>query len=163
VIEVGRTAPVFTLLDGSGVKHAIKDLRGRAVVLYFYPKDSTSGCTTEALEFQAAFAAFKRAGASVFGISPDSVASHAKFAEAQGLAFPLLADGRDKDDNPKVCLKYGVWQEKSMYGRKYMGVVRTTYLLAPSGKVVKRWDKVKVSGHAADVLAEVKALRKNTQ
>lgn len=161
MIEVGRIAPVFTLVDGSGVKHAIKDLRGRAVVLYFYPKDSTSGCTTEALEFQAASAAFKRAGACVFGISPDSVASHATFAEAQRLTFPLLADERDKNDNPKVCLKYGVWQEKSMYGRTYMGVVRTTYLLDPLGKVFKRWDKVKVAGHAADVLEEAKTLRKN--
>ena len=159
LIDPGKKAPAFTLPDQDGVKHALKDLAGAPVVLFFYPKDDTSGCTAEACQFRDQLPDFKKAKAAVFGISPDSVESHRKFVDKHGLNFTLLADSaRDGDDNPKVCHKYGVWQEKSMYGRKYMGVVRTTYLLDAAGKVAKRWDKVKVPGHADEVLAAIREL-----
>jgi peroxiredoxin Q/BCP len=159
LIEPGKKAPAFALPDQDGVKHALKDLAGAPVVLFFYPKDDTSGCTAEACQFRDQLPDFKKAKAAVFGISPDSVESHRKFVDKHGLNFTLLADSaRDGDDNPKVCWKYGVWQEKSMYGRKYMGVVRTTYLIDAAGKVAKRWDKVKVPGHAAEVLAAIREL-----
>jgi len=152
LIDPGRKAPAFTLADQHGEKHRLSDYAGRPVVLYFYPKDDTSGCTREACQFRDALPGFEKTGAAVFGISPDSVESHAKFAERHDLTFPLLADPKDAEGTPKVCDKYGVWQEKSMYGRKYMGVARTTYLIAPDGKVIRRWDKVKVPGHADAVL-----------
>ncbi len=159
LIDPGKKAPAFTLPDQDGVKHALKDGLGGPVVLFFYPKDDTSGCTAEACQFRDQLPDFTKAKAAVFGISPDSVESHRKFVDKHGLNFTLLADaGRDADDHPKVCLKYGVWQEKSMYGRKYMGVVRTTYLIDPAGKVARRWDKVKVPGHAAEVLAAIREL-----
>lgn len=155
LIEEGRKAPAFTLKDGEGTKHALKDYAGRPVVLYFYPKDDTSGCTKEACQFRDALPEFEAADAVVFGVSPDDVKSHAKFAAKHELNFPLLADPPGEDGTPKVCDKYGVWQEKSMYGRTYMGVVRTTYLIGPDGKVARRWDKVKVPGHAEAVLKAV--------
>ena len=159
LIEVGRKAPAFTLPDQDGEKHALKDLAGSPVILFFYPKDDTSGCTKEACQFRDQLPDFKKVKARVFGISPDSVESHRKFVDKHELNFTLLADAaRDGDENPKICLKYGVWQEKSMYGRKYMGVVRTTYLIGPDGKVAERWDKVKVPGHAEAVLEAVRGL-----
>ena len=159
LIEVGRKAPAFTLPDQDGAKHALKDLAGSPVILFFYPKDDTSGCTKEACQFRDQLPDFKKVKARVFGISPDSVESHRKFVDKHELNFTLLADAaRDGDENPKICLKYGVWQEKSMYGRKYMGVVRTTYLIGPDGKVAERWDKVKVPGHADAVLEAVRGL-----
>ena len=159
LIEVGRKAPAFTLPDQDGAKHALKDLAGSPVILFFYPKDDTSGCTKEACQFRDQLPDFKKVKARVFGISPDSVESHRKFVDKHDLNFTLLADAaRDGDENPKICLKYGVWQEKSMYGRKYMGVVRTTYLIGPDGKVAERWDKVKVPGHADAVLEAVRGL-----
>jgi peroxiredoxin Q/BCP len=117
-------------------------------VLYFYPKDNTPGCTTEACSFRDANADFAKRSAAVLGVSPDDEASHANFAGKFDLPFPLLAD-----TDTAVCRKYGVWGEKNMYGRKFMGVVRTTYLIDPAGKVARRWDKVKVANHEADVLA----------
>ncbi|MAH66841.1 MAG: thioredoxin-dependent thiol peroxidase [Phycisphaerae bacterium] len=159
LIEVGRKAPAFTLPDQDGAKHALKDLAGSPVILFFYPKDDTSGCTKEACQFRDQLPDFKKVKTRIFGISPDSVESHRKFVDKHELNFTLLADAaRDGDENPKICLKYGVWQEKSMYGRKYMGVVRTTYLIGPDGKVAERWDKVKVPGHADAVLEAVRGL-----
>ena len=158
LIEVGRKAPVFTLQDQAGEKHALKDFLGKAVVLYFYPKDDTSGCTAEACQFRDQAPDFKKSKSVVFGVSPDSVESHRKFVDKHELNFTLLADPKDAEGDPKVCTKYGVWQEKSMYGRKYMGVVRTTYLIGPDGKVAERWDKVKVPGHADAVLEAIRSL-----
>lgn len=153
LIEVGRKAPAFTLEDQSGKEHSLKDLAGKAVVLFFYPKDDTSTCTEEACAFRDDYSKFKRAKAAVFGISPQDVKSKAKFAAKHDLNYPILAD-----IDAKVSDTYGVWQEKSMYGNTYMGVVRTTYLIDARGKVAKRWDKVKVNGHVEDVLEAVKAL-----
>ena len=159
LIEPGKKAPAFTLPDQNGDKHALKDCVGKPIVLFFYPKDDTSGCTKEACQFRDQLPDFTKAKALVFGISPDGVESHRKFVDKHDLNFTLLADdARDKDDNPKTCHKYGVWQEKSMYGRKYMGVVRTTYLIASDGKVARRWDKVKVPGHADAVLEAIREL-----
>jgi peroxiredoxin Q/BCP len=158
MIEVGRKAPAFTLPDQHGRKHAQRDGAGRPMVLYFYPKDDTPGCTQEACEFRDLLPRFDGAGATVFGISPDSSASHAEFAGKLGLDFTLLADAPGRDGVPRVCAKYGVWQEKLMFGRKTMGVVRTTYLIDAAGRVARRWDRVSVPGHAADVLEAVKAL-----
>ena len=158
MIDAGRKAPAFTLSDQDGKKHALKDHAGKSVVLYFYPKDDTSGCTKEACEFRDLKAKFSRAKAVILGVSPDDEKSHRKFIDKHELNFTLLADPKDADGDPKVCLKYGVWQEKSMYGRKYMGVARTTYLIGPDGKVARRWDKVKVADHAEEVLEAVKAL-----
>lgn len=158
LIEEGKKAPAFTLPDQDGTKHALKDYLGRPIVLFFYPKDDTSGCTKEACAFRDLLPRFSNCNAAVFGVSPDDTASHAKFAAKHDLPFALLADVPGKDGTPKVCETYGVWDEKSMYGRKYMGVVRTTYLIGPDGTVVRRWDKVKVPGHAEDVLAAVEPL-----
>ena len=149
-IEPGKAAPAFHLADQRGEKHRLSQYKGQWVVLYFYPKDDTPGCTKEACQFRDASEAVSRSGAVVLGVSPQDVKSKAKFAEKHGLDFPLLAD-----DDAQVCAKYGVWQEKSMYGRKYMGVARTTYLIDPKGKVAQRWDKVKVPGHADAVLAAI--------
>ena len=158
LVEAGRKAPAFTLADEDGSKHSLKDLAGKAVVLYFYPKDDTSGCTKEACAFRDLKARFSRAKAVILGVSPDDEKSHRKFIDKHELNFTLLADPKDAEGDPKVCLKYGVWQEKSMYGRKYMGVLRTTYLIGADGKVARRWDKVKVADHADEVLEAVKSL-----
>ncbi len=153
LIDPGKKAPAFALPDQDERTHALKDYAGRPVVLYFYPKDDTSGCTKEACRFRDELPKFKRSKAVVLGVSPQDVKSKAKFAAKHDLNFPLLAD-----EGSKVCERYGVWQERSMYGRTYMGVVRTTYLIGPDGKVAKRWDKVKVPGHAEEVLEAVKGL-----
>ena len=153
LIEPGKNAPAFRLPDAEGKIHSLASLKGRHVVLYFYPKDDTSGCTLEACQFRDLLPKFDAAKAVVLGVSPDGTASHAKFARKHGLDFTLLADEPGDDGTPPTCDAFGTWQEKSMYGRKYFGVVRTTYLIGPDGKVVRRWDKVSVPGHAADVLA----------
>ena len=153
LIDPGRKAPAFRLNDQSGAMHTLADYAGRPMVLYFYPKDDTPGCTTESCAFQDNLPKFKAGKAAVLGVSILDEKSKAKFASKHGLTFPLLADA-DHD----VAEKYGVWQEKSRYGRKYMGIVRTTYLIGSDGKVAKRWDNVKVEGHAEDVLAAVKEL-----
>ena len=153
IIEEGKQAPAFHLADQYGKKHRLSDYAGRWVVLYFYPKDDTPGCTKEACQFRDAAKDLRQREAVVIGVSPDDEESHAKFADKLGLPFPLLAD-----HDAKVCQKYDVWQEKSMYGRIYMGVVRTTYLIDPRGKVAKRFDKVKVARHGEHVLAALDAL-----
>lgn len=127
------------------------------VVLYFYPKDDTSGCTSEACQFRDMLPRFKRSKAVVLGVSPDSQESHAKFKAKHELNFSLLSDAKGEDGTPKMCDKYGVWVEKSMYGRKYMGVQRTTYLIGDDGKVIERWDKVKVPDHGEAVLEAIRA------
>jgi len=130
LIDAGQRAPQFTLLDQHGEKHALKAFAGQPVVLYFYPKDNTSGCTKQACALRDAMPEFEELGCAVLGVSPQGVDSKAKFASDHDLNFPVLAD-----DDAKVCDKYGVWQEKSMYGNTYMGVVRTTYVIDAKGKV----------------------------
>ena len=158
LIEPGTRAPAFTLRDQHDEPHKLSDYKGQPAVLFFYPKDDNSGCTQEACDFRDDSAKFKRAGAVVLGISPQGVKSKAKFATKNNLKYPILADVPDEDKLPKICDKYGVWVEKSMYGRKYMGVQRTTYLIKPSGTVAQRWDKVKIPGHVAEVLEAIKTL-----
>ena len=153
MIDPGKKAPAFSLPDQEGQLHSLSDYAGQPVVLYFYPKDDTPGCTKESCAFQDNLPKFKKSKAAVLGVSVLDSASKAKFAKKYGLKCPLLAD-----EDHAVMEKYGVWQEKSMYGKKYMGVARTTYLIGPDGKVVKRWDGVKVDGHAEDVLAAVQQL-----
>ena len=146
LIEPGTKAPAFTLTDQHGTAHRLSDYAGQPVVLYFYPKDDTPGCTQESCDFQALQPQLAKHKAVVFGVSILDEKSKAKFAKKHGLTFPLLADA-----DHEVAEKYGVWQEKSRYGRKYMGIVRTTYLIGPDGKVAQRWDNVKVDGHAEAV------------
>ena len=153
LIDPGRKAPAFTLNDQHGTTRALADYAGQPVVLYFYPKDDTPGCTAESCAFQDNLPKFKTGKAAVLGVSILDEKRKAKFAEKYGLKFPLLADA-----SHEVAEKYGVWQEKSRYGRKYMGIVRTTYLVGPDGKVTRRWDNVKVEGHAEEVLQAVKSL-----
>ena len=154
LIDPGKKAPAFKLNDQHGTTHTLAQYAGRPVGIYFYPKDDTPGCTTESCDFQARLPKFAKAGeAVVLGVSILDEKSKAKFAKKHGLEFPLLADA-----DHVMAEKYGVWQEKMRYGRKYMGIVRTTYLIAPDGTVAKRWDKVSVDGHADEVLAAVKAL-----
>jgi peroxiredoxin Q/BCP len=152
-IEIGDKAPDFTLsTDGNG-KVALSKLRGQKVVLYFYPKDDTSGCTAEACGFRDSFPKFGKVEAAVIGISKDSVASHDKFKKKYELPFTLASDA-----DGKVCEAYGVWVEKSMYGRKYMGIERATFLIDEKGVVRGVWHKVKVPGHVDAVLAAAKTL-----
>jgi peroxiredoxin Q/BCP len=153
VLDPGRAAPDFSLPDQHGTVHTLAAYRGRPVVLYFYPKDDTSGCTKEACTFQAALPDFDTRQAAVFGISVLDTSSKAKFAKKYALTFPLLAD-----EDHAVADKYGAWQQKSMYGRKYMGIARITYLIGPDGTIARRWDTVKPAEHPAEVLAAVQAL-----
>ncbi|WP_312931067.1 thioredoxin-dependent thiol peroxidase [Agrobacterium cavarae] len=152
-LTIGDEAPDFRLPRNGGGDISLSDLKGKAVVLYFYPKDDTSGCTAEAIDFSALGAQFEAANTVVIGISPDSVKSHDKFAAKHSLTVMLAAD-----EDKSTLEAYGVWKEKSMYGKKYMGVERTTFLISPDGKVAKIWSKVKVPGHAQAVLDEAKAL-----
>ena len=158
LIEPGRKAPAFSAPDQAGTVHSLKGLAGKAFVLYFYPKDDTSGCTVEACSFRDGWAKFRKAGIEVLGVSPDGPASHAKFARKFRLPFALLADVPAAGKAPRLCAAYGTWQEKSMYGKKYMGVARTTYLVGPDGKVAARFDKVTPEGHADEILAAAAAL-----
>jgi thioredoxin-dependent peroxiredoxin len=153
LIDPGRKAPAFNLKDQSGTTRSLADYAGKPVVLYFYPKDDTPGCTTESCDFQSRLPNFNKVNAAVLGISILDEKSKAKFARKHGLTFPLLADA-----DHAVADKYGVWQEKTRYGRKYMGIVRTTFLIGPDGKVARRWDKVSVDGHAAEVEDALKSL-----
>lgn len=152
-IEEGAKAPAFTLEMDSGEKVALKDLKGQKVVLYFYPKDDTPGCTKEAIAFSEDIAKFKRAGATIIGVSKDTVAKHQKFKDKHGLKVAL-----GSDETGKVVEKYGVWVEKNMYGRKYMGIERSTFLIDEKGVVRNIWRKVKVPGHSEAVLEAVKGL-----
>ncbi len=147
MLEEGKKAPDFKLPGDDGRTIHLGALKGGKVVLFFYPKDDTSGCTKEAIAFSELQAKFKKAGVTVVGLSPDSIASHVKFKTKHNLTVPLASD-----EQKKVLEKYGVWVEKSMYGRKYMGVERTTVLIDDKGKIAKIWRKVKVPGHAEAVL-----------
>ena len=153
LLEVSKSAPDFSLPDQLGKTHRLRDYRGNWVVLYFSPKDDTSGCTKQACQFQGKLQQFKNPSAVILGVSPDPPESHLKFADKYNLTFTLLAD-----EQKTICTKYGVWQRKSMYGRSYMGVVRTTYLINPAGKIVHRWEKVKVPKHDAEVMKKIAAL-----
>ena len=153
LIEPGQKAPTFSLTDQDGAVHRLTDYAGRPVVLYFYPKDDTPGCTTEACDFRDNLPQFKKSKAAVLGVSILDEASKARFAAKHQLTFPLLADA-----DHAVAEKYAVWQKKSMYGRSFMGLARTTYLIGGDGKVVQRWDNVKVNGHADAVLEAVNGL-----
>lgn len=152
-LEVGSTAPDFAMPANGGGSVALSALKGRKVVLYFYPKDDTPGCTTEAIDFSARLADFTAAGASIVGVSRDSVAAHDKFAAKHDLAVTL---GADVDG--AVTEAYGVWVEKMNYGRKYFGIERTTFLIDTEGGIARIWRKVKVKGHVDDVLAAVRSL-----
>ena len=153
MLKEGTNAPAFKTTDQNGETVSLKDLRGQKVVLYFYPKDDTSGCTVEAKDFSSLAADFRTAKTHIIGVSPDRVESHAKFRKKHNLDVQLGADG-DK----AVANAYGVWVEKSMYGRKYMGVERSTFLIDKAGRIAKSWRKVKVPGHAAEVLAAAQDL-----
>lgn len=153
-IEEGQVAPDFTLPADDGSTVHLADLRGRPVVLYFYPKDDTPGCTREACSFRDLHADLAAAGAVVLGVSPDSVASHGRFRDKYGLNFRLLAD-----PDHAVAEAYGAWREKNMYGRKSMGIQRSTWLVHPDGTVRKLWKKVSVDGHDQQVLEELKRLQ----
>ncbi len=150
---IGKAAPAFSLETDTGETLTLKELKGRNVVLYFYPKDDTSGCTTEACEFRDLMPRFSKDGAVILGVSPDSVKSHAKFKAKYELPFTLLADTEHA-----IAEAYGVWKEKSMYGRKYMGVERTTFLIDAKGVLRHVFEKVKPAGHADEVAAVLKTL-----
>jgi peroxiredoxin Q/BCP len=151
MLEAGQPAPDFALKDAAGNTVRLSDLRGEKVVIYFYPKDMTPGCTQESCDFRDRHAALQAAGAVVLGISPDSEKSHQKFAAKYELPFTLLAD----PDNV-AATAYGVWKEKSMYGRTYMGIERSTFLIDEQGNLARIWPKVKVNGHGDEVLAALK-------
>ena len=151
MLKIGKKAPDFNLLSGDGKKYSLKDFAGRKLVLYFYPRDNTSGCTKEALSFEYKRTAMKKNSAIVVGVSTDSVDSHAKFASKYGLTFPLLSD--EKKSAIKV---YGVWKEKSMYGKKYFGIERTTVVIDEKGIIRHIFHRVKVEGHADEVLNVLK-------
>lgn len=150
---LGAAAPLFTLPRDGGGTVSLEEFQGRKVVLYFYPKDDTSGCTVEAIDFTALLSEFDKAGTVVIGLSPDSAASHDKFCKKHNLGVILAAD-----EDKSVLSAYGVWTEKSMYGRKYMGVERTTILVGRDGKIAQVWPKVKVKGHAQEVLEAARIL-----
>ncbi len=154
MIEIGQEAPEFCLPNQDDVEICSRDLKGQWVVLYFYPKDSTPGCTTEACDFTAAMPDFTGLGAAVIGVSADSTKRHRNFIEKQNLGFTLLSD-----ESTEMMQAYGVWQLKKNYGREYMGIVRSTYLIDPAGKVAASWDKVKVKGHVEAVRAKLAELQ----
>lgn len=153
-LTTGVSAPDFVLADKDGNTNRLADFRGMWIVLYFYPKDNTSGCTLEAKEFSEAVKEFSNLNAEIIGVSPDSASSHAKFIEKQGLEILLLSD-----PNHKVLEDYDVWQLKKMYGREYFGVVRSTFLIDPQGKIAHIWMKVKVKGHVEEVRAKLEELQ----
>lgn len=151
-ISANQTAPDFELLDDQGNPVRLSGFRGQDVILYFYPKDDTPGCTTEACNFRDDYTAYQNAGVTILGVSPDSVKSHAKFKQKYGLPFPLLAD-----EGHKVCDLYGVWGPKKFMGRSYEGVLRTTFVIGPDGMIKKVFENVKPADHSAEVLSAVTA------
>ena len=153
-VDVGDKAPSFTLPRDGGGEISLKDFRGKPVVLYFYPKDNTSGCTAEACAFRDALPDFSKVKAEIIGVSKDPVKKHDKFKDKYELTFPLASD-----EDGKTCEAYGTWVEKSMYGRKYMGIERSTFLIDGNGVVRNVWRKVKVPGHAEEVLEAAQALK----
>jgi peroxiredoxin Q/BCP len=152
--QTGQSAPDFRIDDSDGNRLSLKDYSGKWLVLYCYPKDNTSGCTLEAREFSALHADFASCNASVVGVSPDSCSLHRKFIGKESIPFTLLSD-----PDQQLLQAYGVWREKKMYGRSYMGVVRSTFLIDPKGVICKTWEKVKVPGHAAEVLQTLRDLQ----
>jgi len=153
LLQIGQNAPTFTLMASNGEKVSLSDYLGRKVVLYFYPKNMTPGCTTEACNFRDANSDIENLGAVILGISPDEVKSHGKFIERNDLPFLLLSDA-----DHAVSELYGVWQLKKMYGREYLGIVRSTFLIDEDGILVKEWRKVKVAGHSEEVLTTLQLL-----
>ena len=153
-LKTGIKAPAFSLPDATGEKISLDQYKGKWIVLYFYPKDMTSGCTLEAVDFTGSLPEFSKLNATVIGISPDSCSSHQKFIVKHNLVVTLLSD-----ENKKVLGRYGVWQAKQMYGKEYFGVVRTTFLVGPDGKIKYIWNNVKVKDHVNDVLLKLKELQ----
>jgi peroxiredoxin Q/BCP len=147
--------PSFSLSDADGTVHKLKDYAGQPLVVYFYPKDNTTGCTVEACAFRDAYAGLKRAGVAVLGVSPDDAKSHQKFTTKHGLNFPLLVD-----EDHRLASELGVWAKKSLYGRSFMGIVRSTFLIDAKGGIAQEWRKVKLNGHVDEVVAAAKALTK---
>ena len=155
-IEEGKKAPAFTLEDASGAKVSLADFEGQHVIVYFYPKDDTPGCTKEACGFRDLYKAIEKHDAVVLGISPDGAESHARFTKKYKLPFVLLSD-----PDKKVMTKYGAWGEKVLYGRKSVGVIRSTVIIDPAGKVAKHWKKVKSAGHAESVESALRELQRD--
>ena len=154
MISVGSNAPTFKLPDQNNRLHDLADYKGKWVVLYFYPKDLTPGCTTEACNFRDTFPEFTGMDAIILGVSKDSISKHAKFAVKYDLPFPLLSD-----ENTTVCEDYGVWQEKSLYGKKYMGINRSTFIIDPDGKIARIYPKVNVKIHAEEIMKDLEELK----
>ena len=154
MLEAGNKAPDFCLPNQDSEEICIRDFQGSWVVLYFYPKDSTPGCTTEALDFTALKSEFEKLGAAIFGISPDSIKRHCNFIAKKELTITLISD-----EDKEVAKAYGVWQLKKLYGKEYMGIVRSTFLINPDGEIAHIWPKVKVKGHAQEVLEKLKELK----
>ena len=155
MLEIGTQVPDFCLPNQDEEEICLRDIRGRWIILYFYPKDNTPGCTTEACDFTAALPDFEGLGAIVLGVSPDSPKKHRNFIEKKDLKITLLAD-----EEKELCKLFGVWQLKKNYGREYMGVVRSTFLIDPDGNLAAKWEKVRVKGHIDQVKAELEVLRK---
>ena len=155
IVEEGKKAPAFAMPVDGGGNVSLKDYKGKKLVMFFYPKDNTPGCTTESIGFSENLTKFRRAGADVLGVSKDSVASHERFKEKQNLKIALASDAETE-----VIEAYGSWVEKNNYGRKYMGIERSTFLIDETGKIIKIWRKVRVKGHVEDVLETVKSLKK---
>jgi len=154
MLNIGDTVPDFCLPNQDEEEICLRDIKGRWIVLYFYPKDNTPGCTTEACDFTAALPDFEGLNAIVLGVSPDSPKKHRNFIEKKELKITLLSD-----EEKEVCEMFGVWQLKKNYGREYMGVVRSTFIIDPDGKIAAKWEKVKVKGHAEEVKAKLEALQ----
>ena len=150
MLQVGEKAPGFHATTDAGEDFELSDFRGRVVILYFYPKDDTPGCTKEACDFRDSYEAILRKGAVLIGCSADPATSHEKFKSKYSLPFPLVAD-----ESHEICNAYGVWQEKKMYGKSHMGIVRTTFIIDPKGNISHRFDKVKVEGHVDEILGKV--------
>ena len=156
MLQIGDRAPDFCLPNQDSEEVCLRDLQGSWVVLYFYPKDNTPGCTTEALDFTALKSEFEKEGATILGVSPDSIKKHQNFITKKELGITLLSD-----EDKEVLKKYGVWQLKKNFGKEYMGVVRSTFLIDPDGKIAYIWPKVKVKGHAKEVLEKLKELKES--
>lgn len=154
MLQIDQIAPAFMLPNQDEVEIGLRDLEGKWVVLYFYPKDNTPGCTTEACEFTASIPAFENLSAVILGVSPDSPKKHRSFIEKKNLEITLLSD-----ENKEACNAYGVWQKKQMCGKEYMGVVRSTFIISPEGKIKAIWNNVKVKGHVAEVKEKLATLR----
>ncbi len=152
-IATGKPAPEFNLLDDSGAHRRLSDFRGKAVILYFYPKDDTPGCTTEACNFRDDYSAYQKAGVTILGVSPDSVESHFKFKSKYQLPFPLLAD-----EGHEICDAYGVWGPKKFMGREYEGVLRTTFLIDSNGNIARVFEDVRPAEHSTEVLDALKVI-----